>query len=187
MSDEATEPDVESTEPDSTRHDINTAAVDLLDVALAAAQLPFQMFGGLSRQADMVEMEVAGGFSLLRFSDREDEGWPPFELPAPLKVRLLIAGSSVRTRGALFWCDASRGELEAELEALGATRSVRREGDWHLPADGGGVEAVVRVRGGKPALVVMQRRTYDALGNAMKAQLERLRRDLLDGLEPDSE
>jgi len=174
------EPEKEGTaDPDAhpETHDgfgsVETGLVDILDFALGAVQFPFQAFGMLSRQGDTVQLEVAGGFSLLRFSDRGDEGWPPFEVRAPLGVSLFIASSSVRTRGAIFWCRTEGAALEAELEALGATRSERHHGDWALPTDAEGVEAHLRVRASRPALVVMQRRSYAAIGDAIRAQTRR--------------
>jgi len=162
---------------------VHRGAVDLLDGAVSIAQFPLRVMGLLSRHADTVENEMAGGRRLLRFPDRADEGWEEFELFVPTEIELWFANTSIRTRTALFWCDGPLARLEAELEALGAHRSERRRGDWVLPTESEQVEARVGIRDSRAVLMVRQRRSYADLEAAVKAQLHRMTRP--SGIEPD--
>jgi len=158
-------------EPSCDERSVRRPVVDLFDAALTAGQFAFQFSGMASKQAEMVELEIAGGNRLLRLPERDAEGWEAFELRVPMSSELVLANSSIRTRLALLRCLTARAELEAELEALGARRSERRDDTWHLGCEGRGAKAFVRLSHSTANVVVLQRRNYDAVGAAMLAQL----------------
>ncbi len=143
------------------------------DISLAL-QNAHRSFGFYSDGRDFVQVRETESGLLGEFPDHTDEGWPALAFQLPADAAFQRASSGVLTRDALFTSAHSGADLERRFAEAGSAVRNHSESGWSARLSD---EAVMRVTSprshfGVPsppsAILIAQRRTPDAIGQALQ-------------------
>jgi hypothetical protein len=153
---------------------IRTELLRIADDISLALQNAARSFAFYSDGRDLVRLRETESGLLGEFPDHADEGWPALAFQLPPDAAFQRASSGFLTRNAFFTSAYSVAELERRFAESGITVRHRSGSGWSASL---GDEAVMKVTGPRShfrvaspasAILIEQRRTPDAIGEALQ-------------------
>ena len=151
-------------------------ALQGLDTLSGAFQAVFQSYGFLSDNREAVVERASGDGRFALLPDKPDEGWPAFEFPLPSDAKFQQAASGILSGTAIWSTPQEPAGVSTLMQTHFANRApaVTQDGSVSTIAL---ADLSVRIRigvgAGRTLLAVQQRREPDAVGDALRAKLNR--------------
>jgi hypothetical protein len=154
---------------------IRKGLIRFVDKTSGAFQMVTQIFGFLPDGRELVRTEEGAAGITVHFSDRSDDGWPPFSITIPRVAEFSNANMGFLTRGAHWTVPETPEDVIDHLTGHNNGFPEPNPGsggpqkfEWE---DGVKVRVVGSDRHNLTLLLVTQERAADAMQEAMTAKL----------------